>query len=277
MNKTEIMRDSIRIITEYYESNLEPYFGAITDDVLWIGPREGQILHGKDRIIRAWGSQKTDLRFTMGSIECNCLAIGSSVLEVLLEYQVFTHFPGDETDEHHQRLHLSWGLQRADGKQVPKIFMIHLSNIAGQETSASSQEVRIYASSLQDSRRDSVHSLSKPEAYHPRIVYGKGRQGAVYRFSSDRVLYIESANRSRHTVIHTLDGDYDSTERLSAFAERFGDTMLRAHASFLINPLFVQSLERFHLTMTDGTEIPVPEKKYSLFRKQLTEWECETV
>lgn len=48
--------------------------------------------------------------------------------------------------------------------------------------------------------------------------------------------------------------------------------MIRAHASYLINPVYVHSVQRFQVTLTDGAAIPIPEKKYTAFRQQLRNW-----
>ena len=39
-----------------------------------------------------------------------------------------------------------------------------------------------------------------------------------------------------------------------------------------MNPYHVRSLKRFSLTLTNGTVLPVPEKKYTAFKKMLNRW-----
>ena len=42
MNISAQIQQSVHIITEYYENRLQPFFDAIDDDLLWIGPAERQ-------------------------------------------------------------------------------------------------------------------------------------------------------------------------------------------------------------------------------------------
>ncbi len=78
--------------------------------------------------------------------------------------------------------------------------------------------------------------------------------------------------RSPYTIFHTLNGEFDSTESLSKLEKKYSDTFLRIHASFMVNPLFVQSIRRFEVTLTDGTVLPIPDRKYAKVAKALQEW-----
>lgn len=50
MNISAQIQQSVHIITEYYENRLQPFFDAIDDDLLWIGPAERQWMQGKKRL-----------------------------------------------------------------------------------------------------------------------------------------------------------------------------------------------------------------------------------
>lgn len=280
MKKQDLVQKSIEIITAYYDNNLQPFFDCISDNVLWFGPRGGQELRGKEEIIKAWSSQENPLQFTLGNIKAKAVSTGGSNLEVLLEYYVNTHFPDGSMDQHHQRLHYSWGIHH----QKAEAYMIHISNITDDNSdnqinaAASSQEepgrgtIKIYAANHEDSRRDAVAIPPAGSRVYFRTVYGKSANEVTYYFNSLHILYIESTDRSTHSRVHTLEGPYDAIERLRYFEEKFGDTLLRAHASFLVNPLYVRSVTRFRLTLSDGTTLPIPEKKYTAFKKKLDAW-----
>ena len=51
MTSKDLIYQSIHIITEYYNNNLQPFFDNISEDILWIGPAERQELRGRDKII----------------------------------------------------------------------------------------------------------------------------------------------------------------------------------------------------------------------------------
>lgn len=258
------------MVMEYYDNHLEPFFDGVADEVLWVGPRSGQIIQGKDNIIKTWSSIEDVPRFSMGNIEAKSVSTGVNNLEVLLEYYVYTYFPDGSIDQHHQRLHYSWGMIKDDmGRKIPKAFMIHLSNMAQENNTE--QKLKVYASSLSDSQKDALHipGLSKISF---RTIYGKGRNEIKYYFNMGTILWIESTDGGRHCIVHTLEGDFEAIENLRYFEEQAGEDLIRAHASYLVNPMYVRSLRRFTLTLSSGTELSIPEKKYTAFRKKLAAW-----
>ena len=85
----------------------------------------------------------------------------------------------------------------------------------------------------------------------------------------EHIIYAES--HSRHTLVHTSDGIYEATESLSAIAKLYQDLLVRFHASYLVNPAFVRDVTRCKVTLQDGRELPIPEKKYTAVKRELAE------
>ncbi|MEF2687008.1 MAG: LytTR family transcriptional regulator DNA-binding domain-containing protein [Lachnospiraceae bacterium] len=38
---------------------------------------------------------------------------------------------------------------------------------------------------------------------------------------------------------------------------------------YLVNPEFIRSIQRYQITLVDGTELPVPQRKYNELRQKL--------
>ena len=74
MTSKDLIYQSIYIITEYYNNNLQPFFDNISEDILWIGPAEKQEIRGRDNVITAFSSETHELTFTMGSIRAISIA-----------------------------------------------------------------------------------------------------------------------------------------------------------------------------------------------------------
>ena len=286
MKRQELIQRSISIITEYYKNNLEPFFDCLAEDVLWFGPRKDQILRGRETIIHTWRSVDQHPTFSMGNITEHSVSIGTNVLEIMLEYDVYTYFENGEVDRHHQRLHMSWGYRReqtdsGNRELIPRVYMIHISNIIEEEPAAPesgnaqdrSALPKVYAGSSSESHIDAAGIGYSGLSF--RSVMGKGDNIITYFFNSASVLWIESTDNGRHSLIHALDGTYKSIEPLRYYESGFSGSLLRAHVSYLVNPLYVRSLKRFEITMTDGTILPVPEKKYTAFRDRLLNWKPE--
>ncbi len=158
MKTDDLIYRSILIITEYYKNNLQPFFDSTSDDILWIGPAEHQLMQGKDIFIKSFMAERHELTFTMGDIKTTCIAPNKNVREIILHYKIYTHFPSSSID---------------------------------------------------------------------------------------------------------INGS------LPDFEQSYPDFLLRIHASYLINPAHVQKIRRFAVILTGGTELPIPEKKYTAIKKLL--------
>ena len=55
----ELLYRSIYIITQYYKNDLKPFFDSVSDDVLWLGPAERQMIHGKQELLQTCAGRRT--------------------------------------------------------------------------------------------------------------------------------------------------------------------------------------------------------------------------
>lgn len=132
MTSNELIYKSIHIITEYYNNNLQPFFDNLSKDVLWIGPAERQEIRGRDEIVSIFSAEVHELTFTIGSIRATCISPSKTTHEVILQYEIYTHYPNGTTDLHNQRIHYSWykkSVQAEDSSDYRwEIAVLHISN-----------------------------------------------------------------------------------------------------------------------------------------------------
>lgn len=268
MRKDDIIKLSIHIITEYYKNNLEPFFAHISDDILWIGPARRQIVQGRENLIQTFASEKHDLTFIMGDIRVVCISVSHHVKEVLLHYDICTRYPSGSTDVHNQRLHYTWRdqkVQTADGPRYqPQIISLHISNAWPYDD------------------RDVIYPVHSENIFAAMRVFKetdqhvtvKASDGYVYRIALSHILYIETVKRSARLRIHTESDVLTVNETLSGFEEKYPNFFVRVHSGYLLNPAHVASIRRFAVTLSDGTQLPVPEKKYTQIKKLLLEKIC---
>ena len=76
----------------------------------------------------------------------------------------------------------------------------------------------------------------------------KGIDKSILYLNWSRVIYVESLGN--HTVIHTLDQEFESTESLKTLEKRYGNLFLKCHESYMVNPAHVHSIRRFKMTVT---------------------------
>lgn len=263
MKTDSITKLSLFIITEYYKNNLNPFFEYISDDILWIGPAQRQQIQGRENLMQAFSTEQNELTFTMGDIKVLCVSPHSHVKEVLLHYDIYTHYPSGHTYMHDQRLHYTWHEKRektAKGTEYhPEIVCLHISNAWPYDSRDTIYPIHY--------ENVSAAMLEYPEP--ERYVTVKSSDGCVHRIAASHILYIETVKRSAKLQIHTKNGTITINETLSRFEEKCPGLFVRIHSGYLINPAHVKNIRRFAAALSNGTELPIPEKKYTKIKKLL--------
>ena len=256
MNKQKIMDLSLQITTDYYDNNIQPFLDSLDEKSLWYGPAQGQFLSGKDAIIAAW-SAETDhpLTFTLENIHVTAITTSSSFYEVMLGFDVTTHYPDGKSVTHFQQIHLTWSIHRITDsggkiKRVPKILMCVITNPHHKH-----KKDHIYPTHYDPA----YWNQSKPGNEGVRMVFHTTANSDYY-LSSSSILWIGSAGNSRHCAIHTMRETIEVIATTSMIEKQYPDVLLRCHTSYLVNPDYIKSICRFSLTMEDGTKLPIPEK-----------------
>lgn len=258
MTTQALLQLSADIITRYYNNEIEPFLAACHPDVLWIGPANTQIIRTRETLIETFAEEHHNLRFEMHDLVTVPLMTPSSkVLEVLLFYDVDTIWPDNSMQRVKQRVQLSWVVE---GGQ-PFIRVCHVSNALDYDD----RDVIYPVHYGEDRVRVAVLS---GEDRAPRIVL-KGANKAMLYLRPAYIDYLETSGM--HTYIHTQNDIRESTERLTAIDKRYPGLFLRCHESYLVNPDRVTEITRFHLTLINGTTLPIPEKKYTAVKKRLSE------
>ncbi len=225
---------------------------------MWIGPAQGQFIHTKEALLTAFAAEKNILRFAVHNLSVTPVTTGSPlVCEVVMSFLVDTFWPDGGTNRVDQRICLSWVNCTAE----PRIILCHISNAIAYDA------------------RDHIYPLFYEVTYGSDLVLSsdprsgricvQGLRHATLYLDWDTVVYAES--RGTHAIIHTTEGDYESVETLTAIGRRYGNLFARCHASYLVNPAFVRSVARFKVTLEDGVELPIPEKKYARVREIFAE------
>lgn len=268
MKNIELEKQAIQMITEFYKNNFDPLFSMLDDDVLWIGPRKEHIIRTKKSLMEFFQTTSQDTFSDIGPITIYEVKMGSGIWEIILEFNVFTYFQSRETHVHHQRWQMSCKLysknksgQDADKKY--KIYVIHYSN-------ALNTELGTEAKMLSDSAKDAIHVLSSAVPSHK--IFIPGINSNDYYVPLNNILFIESTNGGRHSLVHTSTSILTCKYKLNDFLTQNPEVLLRPHSGYLVNPAFVKKISRFHLTLIDDIKIPIPEKKYTHFKKELNQW-----
>ena len=262
MNQQQITDLSAELIMKYYDNDYIPFLEAMDDDALWYGPAEGQFLHGREKMIEAWNAEDHSLSFSVGNIEVMHTSAHPSFCNVMLSYHVTTHYPDNHDITLYQRLLLTWCErtvidEEGNREKISRILLCHISNPHSKH-----EEDTIYPKNFHQ-----IYYSNPSFRQNGDRIHFHGLDRSDYFFLSDTVVYIEAAHESRHSILHTVDGEaVEVLTSVSAIEKRYSHLFLRCHQSYLVNPGYIRNFRRFKLTLSDGTQLPIPEKKYTAFR-----------
>ena len=264
MNQQKIADLTVDLIMRYYENDVMPFLNHMDDDALWYGPAKGQFLRGRETMIEAWSKEENQLTFTVGNMKVLHASGQPSTCEVMLTYTVVTHYPDGHDLSIFQRIQLSWvtrTLKSSDGTiaKVPRILMCHISN-----PHAKHENDTIYAKNFHQ-----VYAGIQAMPLKGERLHLPGADKADYFLMSDSILWIETAYDGKHCKVHLNNEAIEIRLPVSEMARRYEHLFKRCHASYLVNPNYIRSIRRFKVTMTDGTELSIPEKKYTAFRDSI--------
>ena len=202
MNQQQIADLSAELIMKYYGNDYMPFLEAMDDDALWYGPAEGQFLHGREKMIEVWNAEDHSLSFSLGNIEVTHTSAHPSFCDVMLSYHVTTHYPDYHDITLYQRLLLTWCErtvtdEAGNREKISRILLCHISNPHSKH-----EEDTIYPKNFHQ-----IYYSNPSFRQNGDRIHFHGLDRSDYFFLSDTVVYIEAAHESRHSILHTVDGE----------------------------------------------------------------------
>lgn len=91
--------------------------------------------------------------------------------------------------------------------------------------------------------------------------------GSLAFFEISKILFVSALGKE--CVIQTTSGEKFVKNSISDLQKQVGDNLIAIHRSYLVNPEFIRSIQRYQITLVDGTELPVPQRKYNELRQKL--------
>ena len=84
--------------------------------------------------------------------------------------------------------------------------------------------------------------------------------------------------RNRKVRLVTLAGEFWLRESIGAMEKRLAPYgFYMPHKSFVVNFFHVKNLKGYDITMSDGSLVPLSQKKSSVFREELAVWLSEQI
>ena len=259
MNKQKIVKLTNIIIQRYYQNDTKPFIDYVDERVLWYGPATGQFLSGKKAIMEAWANESNTLTFSLGNLRLDYISSHDSYCEVMASFPVTTNYPNGEMIKMDQIIHITWcerKIKDTNDKQ-PRMLVIHISDLYQKHTLDNIYPVHF----------NQVYRGYMPVSESGRRIYFQGKDSFALYLLPDTILWVESTNNGRSSIIHTNNAEYHVKATTVELEREHPDFLIRCHRCHLVNPKHIVCIKRFNVTLSDGKEIPIPEKKYTAFKK----------
>lgn len=263
MNGAELAQYSATIATEYYKNNAKPFLDAFSENCLWLGPAEGQMIRGKEALLDGFAGENHQLTFAVQDMQVIPIPVDAASLDVILRYTVITYYPNGDSVVFQQRCELLWtreSVKQSSGvvKKQPRIRVCHISNEYPYDA-----RDRIYPNHFNEL------DIAKLYTGRPNLnrFFLKGPSGTLLNLSGESIQWIASSGT--HTMIHTANEVYESLAHIATVTEKYADTLCHIHVGFSVNPMHVKEIGRFYVIMDDGTRISIPQRKYTATKAEL--------
>lgn len=230
------------------------------EDVVWVGSLQQQFFQGYEAVEADFARSVKELKpchllhqeFMVVQNQGNCCTIVG-------RYLTTTDKNVDFFLQVQQRCTFVWEVRESQ----PKIIHMHVSNPMG-ELKVSENE--LFVNEIGKMAKEYfMHHIQ--QVTNTKKVVLEDINGVTRFLSESDVIYAEADNK--HTLIHTVQETFCAKSSITQFDERTGPDFVSIHRSFVVNMNFVSKIKRYFLILTDGSEIPIPAKKYNAIRQIL--------
>ena len=251
-----------QVIAAYYSKDYGPLFARITEGCTFIGACR-EVFHGADELRAALPESEApvmflrDAAFEIASPEDESRA-GAVVMGT---HQVYTGPRETMLCSVKQRTTVCCALS----PEGWKAYHIHTSNewneLVGDEVFPvkTGRETYEYVRAILRTGRRAGMLPSRIEI---------ATATAQRYVDPDDVVYVEASGK--HCLIHCVGETISFKSLLSEVESQLPGSFLRVHRSYLVNTAHVTGMRRFTLDLSDGTQLPIPERKYDEVRREIT-------
>lgn len=151
-----------------------------------------------------------------------------------------------------------------DANNVWLVFHLHISESNEREIDDNLFPFAVNRETYDYVRRI-LHTGRRSRILPSRIVIDDGKR---HYLDPQEILYVQA--KGKVCTVHFLNGELPLNRLLGDMETLLGGTFVRTHRSYLVNTAHITSVERYELTLVDGTKLPIPEQRFSQVRREIS-------
>lgn len=252
-----------RAVASHYSKDYGPLFERCADDCTFIGAGN-DIFANKEQIERALSTPDESPLLLMRNAQFRLVGSPDSNAReavALGTYHLYT--APNESSLFAARQRITVCFRRSD--ECWLAYHIHASNEWSEPVGddmfpfAVSQETYHYV-------RNILRTGRKAGLLPTRITLENG--GTTQYLEPDRIICIQASGK--RSIVRTAEGSLELEGLLRDIEPQLPGVFVRVHRSYLVNAAHVLRLRRFALELSNGMEVPIPERHFAAVQRELS-------
>lgn len=259
---------TLRVLSGFYRNDMALFSRHTADRFLFAVPEYGSGEQTPLSVRKLSLFPDPNIRHAIRKADASVFFQSSTVCSVLLTYTLDIYRKEIPISQKNLRLLICWHNFSEDPEEPGwRIIIFQISDHDPHNISTANNALSLSPLSLP---RDAAVSEARAP-YLPirkNLIRIKDLEHTIHVLEKDDIIWVESDRM--HSIIHTHSGSIQAIATLSQLAKDPLSYLYRPHVSYLVNPRYIYRIFQQQLILTDGAVIPIPERRFSQVKKDLS-------
>lgn len=258
-SEQEIIEKTKTVLHSFYNRDISAVVDLMDEDCVWIGTYDSQYTYGKEAFLKETQSESMELPIQIFQEEYALIFREKKYTAVYGRYTV----AGEQEDGTvllaKVRLTFVW-------KQVKdQLLAVHIHCSDSRDIPLQYESSRVEELSENLGWFEYLRQIDTKNHQSDRIFL-KDTKGLIHTLLPVEILYATS--NDKESIIYTGAGSFLTKYSLREL-EELCPFLLRIHRCYLVHTTYVKAIQRYDLTLHDGTILPVSRDRYMAVKKAL--------
>lgn len=245
------------LLHAFYNREVTQFTHFLSDDFTWFGAFDFQCTNGKEEFLEAIKSELEFMAFTMDNEEYSIVARDRDTFVLCCKFDLYCKLPDGSSIETNTRLTVVWR-HTEEGMQIAHV---HGSNVENSPLLQPATGEKGQQSDFLDYfQQTSEVLLSK------KIMFRTPRGEHIVLYERD-IYYLKA--EGQHTILYTKDDSFVVTGILRLHHDKLADFFHRVHKSYIVNTLYISSICRYKILLSNQVELPISKERFIPMRNFL--------
>lgn len=253
------------VFHSYFDRDMDQFVKLLDENFVWIGSYDFQFTRGIEEFLKITEDEQNEVQAQVYDEEYHILSHAQNTWIVYGSFSA-SAWKDEETFLYtHQRATYVWNLTE-DGFKL-----LHLHCTMSRDIPLEGQPMEGKINKGEKTALDSswfdymLRADAKRNQKQERILL-KDSSGEIHYLLPAEILYISISYKI--ATVHTSSGTFCIHRSLNQLLT-FMPFLIQIHKSWLVNPIYVQQIRRYTITLSNKEELPIGKSRYTEIREVL--------